>query len=262
MSKEESSEDIVDIINDALQGETKQERVKESGDAQSDSKENKKGSEEVPNFQIRIDKMRNQRDKERENNLELQKKIAQLEGKLSVLNQEEDNDVDPTEYMDDAQKFLYNENKELKNQLSEISKKLNNIDINENKKNLKDQENRFFENNPELKENREKVVNELLDYLEERPKIKSMLRDGELTVNEVYGIYKSNNPNSTKTSQVNDPKKVFSGHSDSVPLSKTDVDDRYVQSLNILRGNKSGDKEQAVADVQNVLIDDIISQIQ
>lgn len=221
---------------------------------------------EVPNAQIRLDKMRQQRDEERSQRAELEKRLAQMEGKLSVLDKKDDSDnADPFDYMDETQQFLYKQNQELKDTVEKLANSVQGMKEEGSRAKLTEQENQFFENNPELKDNRDKFVNDMLDYLDDKPGIKKMLRDGELKLSEVYGMYTANNPKSVKQSQVSDPDKVFSGSSNAVSAGKTselDQDVAYKKALQILHTKDSTNKKQATDFIGDKITQDIISQLE
>lgn len=234
------------------------------GEAQPPEQYQEHGQETVPNEAIRLDKMRKQRDEARDQQNQLANQMAELKGKLSVL---EKGDVtesapDATEYMDETQKFLFNENKSLKETLGKLTDVVSNIQNEGSKRKLQEQENRFFESNPSLKTNREQFVGDMLDYLETKPSIKSSLKKGEINLSEVYGMYSASKPQSTKTTQVGNPDKIFSGHSESVPSGRPQSSDAAVahrKAVNILNDRHSTNKGDAAEFLKKEITNNIIS---
>jgi hypothetical protein len=248
------------MFGDPTQGEPNVE-----GEAQP-SDQVQEQTEEMPNASIRLDKMRKQRDEERTARSDLEKRLAQMEGKLSVLDKSNDveSEADPTDYMDDTQKFLYNENKSLKETIGKLTNVVEGIQTDGSKQRLQEQEDRFFDNNPNLKANKDQFVDDMLDYLKAKPNIKKMLKNGEVNLSEVYGMYNASNPQSTKTARVSDPDKIFSGHSEGVPSGKPQAADVAVQhrkAMQILHDRDSTNKGQAVDFLRQEITNNIISQL-
>jgi len=256
-----------EVVFDQLFGDEQPREQKQFDEAQSSHQE---VPEDIPNASIRLDKMRQQRDDERQQRHEIEKRMAQMEGKMSVLDKGNDGEeaVDPTEYMDDTQKFLFNENKGLKDNISKLTNVVQGIQTEGSKKKLEAQENVFFENNPHLnvtKEKRAEFVDDMLIYLKDKPSIKSSLKSGEIKLSEVYGMYTASKPKSVKTSQVSNPDIVFSGHSDSVPVDKTQDGEFQVarrKALSILHDKDSTNKKNAADFLKNEITQDIVSQLE
>lgn len=257
LTKNMGAEILSAMFGDKFQGE-----LKSKGEAQPLGKK----QEDIPNASIRLDKMKNQRDEERKLRSELEKRLAQMEGKLSVLEKPKgaEDEVDPTEYMDDTQRLLYNENQKLKDTISKLTEVVNGIQTEGTKKKLEEQENRFFDNNPKLKENRDQFVKDMLDYLENKPAIKKMLKSGDITLSEVYGMYEGSKPKSTKTTEISDPNLVFSGSSSSVPAGKTeeiDINQARSKASRILNDKESVNKKAAIDFYLKDIVGNITSQL-
>lgn len=234
---------------------------KQSGDAQpTDQVQN----ESIPNEAIRFEKMREQRDAERQARADLEKRLAQAEGKLSVLEPGDSNEdtPEPTEYMSDTEKFLYNESQKLKEMMEKVTGVVDGIQTEGTKTKLQIQEEQFFENNPELKERRQEFINEMLGYLDGKPRVKEMLKAGELSIQEIYGMHKAANPKSTKVSQVSNPEKLFSGHTGSVPVGRApdaEAAQAKRRASEILHDPNSTNKREAVEFLQKGIVNEIIS---
>lgn len=224
-------------------------------------------TEDIPNASIRLDKMKAQRDVERNKAIELERQLSEMRGKLSVLEKSDNAEVsenDPTEYMDDIQKALFNENKALKDTMSKMAKAVEKLQVESTTKNLQEQEDRFLDNNPDLKKNKDEFVDNMLGYLENKPAIKNMFRDGQITLQEIYGMYSSTMPKSKKTSKVSNPDKVFSGASDTGSVNKSDdFENQRIrkQAEKILGNPNSTNKGEAVRFLQKDITDSIISEL-
>jgi len=250
------------VFNQLFEGEPAGEPKPDSAAQLSDDEQ----LEDIPNASIRLDKLKKQRDEERSRAQDLERRLAQMEGKLSVLDKgdSQDDEVDPTEYMDDTQKFLFNENQQLKDNISKLTDAVQGMQNEGSKKKLEDQESRFFENNPELNKNRDEFVEDMLSYLKDKPSIKSMLKAGEVSLAEVHGMYSASKPKSVKNSQVSNPDKVFSGHSGSLPASKNSNSESQAvrrKAINILNNRDSTNKKEATDFLQKEITEDIISQL-
>ena len=222
-------------------------------------------NEDIPNASIRLDKMRKQRDEERTRARELERKIAEMEGKLSVLDKNENTEqqVDPTQMMDDTEKYLYEKVQGMEGVISKLAKLTEDLSVDKERGRIKEQEERFFESNPELKERREQYVEEVLDYLEDKPALKDMLRKGQVSLGEINGMYQATKSRSKPKKEVANPA-VFSGHSQSVPKGNdTDTSGgvEYRKAVNILRDKNSRNKAQAVDFLGKQVTQDILQQI-
>ena len=260
--KEKNSETIEDIITNTLFGDKKdQEEFKPQSDAQ-----HAEVPGDMPNSKIRLDKMRDQRDNARKNNNDLANRLSELKGKLSVhedKDKSDDNDTDPTEYMDDSTKVIYEQNKNIKSEIAELMSTVSKMKQGESVKNLEEQENRFFDNKPELKDKRQEVVDDLLNYLKEKPKMKEMLLDKQLTINQVYASLSASRPSSLKQSEVSNPGAVFSGQSNSAPsaLEVSQKESNHRKALSILKDKTSVNKREATEFLQSGIVDDIIGAL-
>jgi hypothetical protein len=151
---------------------------------------------------------------------------------------------------------------QLKNTINKLTEVVQGIQEKGSKTKLQKQEESFFESNPDLKQNKEEFIEDLLGYLNEKPTVKKMLKNGEMNLFEVYGMYKAGNPKSSKTTQVSNPDRLFSGHSKSVPVSRTQDSNSELASkkaLQILRDRDSTNKGQAAKHIQNQIVGDILS---
>lgn len=259
---EEFIRSVIDVESNE-QAEGSGEPVNDLGDAQSSQPE----QEEIPNASIRLEKMRKQRDEERAQRSELERQIAEMKGKLSVLDKSgdgESQEADPTEYMDETQQYLYQQNQELKNTIGQLSEAVNSMKVKESKERLAKQETQFLDQHPELKENKDQFVDDMMGYLDGKPEIARMLSGGNLSLNEVYAMYSAGNPKSTKKAEVSNPDAVFSGSSDSVRARQTDKADI---ELGIKKANKvltdpnSTNKAEATEYLLDNVVDTIYSQL-
>lgn len=260
------TQEMGDMVLSSMFGEEEQGDVQVEQKPSSEAQLGEQEQEDIPNASIRLEKMRSQRDEERQQRLDLEKRLAQMEGKLSVLDKGESTDdvVDPTEYMDDTQRLLFNENQQLKETVKKLTDAVQNIQTEGSKKKLEEQENRFFENNPNLGKNREQFVEDMLEYLENKPAVKSMLKNGEVSLGEVYGMYSASKPKSTKTSEVSNPDRVFSGSSEPVQAGKSNSAELELarkKAMSILSSKDSTNKKQAVDFLQKDITDSILSQL-
>jgi hypothetical protein len=265
VTKEMGDAVYADLFGEENQQPTVQDEPKPQDDAQSVEPEASQESElieDIPNASIRLEKLKKQRDEERQQRADLEKELAEMRGKLSVL-ENKGNDADesdPTEYMDETQKFLFNQNKQLKEDMAKLVEVVQKREEEVSSNRLKEEENRFFENNPDLKKNKDEFVEDILGYLGDKPSIKKMLVDGKVSLGEVYGMYSASKPKSVKKTQVSNPDKVFSGHSSSVPANKSqeaETDANLKKAISILHDRESRNKAAAV----NVLQKDIEKHI-
>lgn len=261
------TQEMGDAVLSSMFGEEQTSQLQGESKIVGETQPTTQEQEDIPNASIRLEKMRRQRDEDRQKVSELERKLAEMTGKLSVLEKSDDSEdsgVDPTEYMDDTQRFLYNENQQLKETISKLTHVVQGIQTDSSKKKLEDQENRFFDNNPQLKENREQFVEDMLGYLKDKPSIKEMLKNGEVSLSEVYGMYSASRPQSTKTSQVSNPDRVFSGSSEPAPVGKAqsaEFEAARKKARQILHDPDSTNKKQAVEFLQKDITNDIISQL-
>lgn len=221
--------------------------------------------EDVPNFQIRLDKMRDQRDNSKKE-LDLMKQhFSEMKGKVSVLEKKDDDEiVNPTEYMDDTQKYLYGQNQQMQKTIESLVGVVKGMKTGESERDLQDQENRFFDNKPELKEGRQKIVDSVLDYLSDKPEIKEMMRNKKLNLTQVYAMYSSDNPKSVKKTSVSNPDTIFSGHSQSIPAGKAESAESDLvrkKAIQILNDPNSTNKKQATQALNEQISQSIISEL-
>jgi len=226
--------------------------------------------DDIPNASIRLEKMKKQRDDATQEMQALKEQFAELKGQISAFkdlnnnNGDIDTEVDPTEYMDDVQKLNYTETQNLKEQVKQLTDVIQGIQTDKTKDKIQKQEDNFFDSKPELKAKKDEVVGELLDYLKDKPSIKAMIKEGSVTLNEVYGMYSASKPQSTKTSQVSNPDKFFSGHSEPVQSNRDQVSENDVnrkKALRILRNKESMNKSDAVNYLKDTITSDLISQL-
>ena len=226
--------------------------------------------DDIPNASIRLEKMKKQRDDATKEMQTLKEQFAELKGQISAFkdfnnnNGDIDPEVDPTEYMDDVQKLNYTENQKIKEQVKQLTDVIQGIQTDKTKDKIQKQEDNFFDSKPELKAKKDEVVGELLDYLQDKPSIKAMIKDGSVTLNEVYGMYSASKPQSTKRSQVSNPDKIFSGHSEPVQANRDQVSENDVnrkKALSILRNKESMNKSDAVNYLKDTITSDLISQL-
>ena len=217
---------------------------------------------ELPNASIRLDKMRDQRDEARHKISELEKQLAEKDGKLSVLEQNDVED-DPTEYMTDNEKLMFEHSRELDEKINKIVDVVNSMQTENSRKKLDDQEANFFNNNPQLKQQKEVVVKELLDYVNTKPYLKEGLRSGQINIDEAYGAYQASNPSPKIQTQVKNPEQVFSGGSQALPTSPDLLDMNVVRNkaTAILRDKHSTNKAQAVDVLHKDITQNIISML-
>jgi len=269
-----TQEDVLNQMGDAIMADLFGEQVQANPEVvpdnvqqpQEQEAQSENVVEDIPNASIRLDKMKAQRDEERQRVLELEKKLARMEGQMEATKPQEttESDVDPTEYMSDVEKELYLKNKALQEQVDLLAKGFSSIEQQKKEESLTKQENQFFENNPELKERREDVVNEVLDYLKDKPEIKTLLRDSKLNISEIYGMVMASKPQSTKVVQKNDPSKVFSNHDSSVASGAADQLDsnhEMKKAIGILRDRESTNKAQAANFMLDAITKDISSSL-
>jgi len=236
LSAQSDSEEVVEQkVSDEAQSENNTEEEKEDSD--------------IPNASIRLDKMRKQRDDDRDKVSALENQLSELKGMLNVMNnkEEESVDEDPTQYMDETQKSLYEKHEILTKKYAELEKSVGKIETDKVQESLLKEENLFFDNNPNLKAKQQELVDGMYVYLKAKPDIAQLLADRKLTVNEIYGMYEASRPKSSTKTQVKSPDKVFSGHSGSVPSEKTvDMANNRKKALSILNDPNSTNKADAV----------------
>ena len=227
--------------------------------------ETKEQTEDIPNAQVRLDKMRSQRDSERAKTTELERKLAEAEGKISVLDRDktDDDQVDPTEYMSDTEKAMFERNQLLEKQIEKLANAVQGIQTDNTKRHLDDQEAQFFDRHPELKDNQKEVAEEMVEYLKDQPKFVEMLKAGTMNLDQAYALYKVSNPQSTTKSQVANPDAVFTGSTESAaPAQESvlDMQSAMKKARNVLHDPNSTNKAQASDVLLQGITQDIISQ--
>lgn len=264
--KTKSAEQILDsLVEEQTLGDTKSEEKDVAQETVEQNQSTESSTDDIPNAQIRLDKMKNQRDKAQQEKAELEKKLANFEGKLSVL-EKRDPDVeefDPTEHMDETQAFLYNQNKELKEKLETLNQNMTEFKNNKLQETQIQEEKRFFEMNPELQGKKEELISDLKDYLSNKPQVSESLVNNEITIGEVYGMYTASKPRANKKSVVKNPDKVFSGHSNSIPSNKVDSSSKenIAKANRILADKHSTNKASAVDFLGNQMAEEILSSL-
>lgn len=273
-SPKEEFDQNLDSFSDFLSEEISKEKgqvqeQKPSGEAQPDAQQTGESDDlefgDMPNGQVRYEKMKKQRDQEKIDNLDLKTRLANAEGKLSVLdkgdspNQEEQSD--PTELMSDTEKYLYQQNQKLQDQLKQLGESVTGINKDRALNSANRREEIFFKNNPDLK--REQVVDQVKEFLNERPHFKQMLFKREMELGEVLAVMNSGKQsNPTPNSQ--DLTKVFgSGRPKAVAPGKKSFDkqDDFGKADDILNNPYSTNKGEATQVINDSLTDFVISQL-
>lgn len=236
------------------------------GDDQNDN-EPKPPPEDPPkvdkdNLQLRLDKMRKQRDESRVKSSELEKKVAELSGKLDILTSNQQQE-EPPEFLTDADRLAYESAQEQNSKINELIDIVNELKGENSKNNLQRQEDAFFERNPELVENRQEVVEDVLEYLNSKPALKAGLRDGSMSLNEIYGAMSSSMPSPKTKVEVKDANSTFTGSSESFGKTVNDVsqDNLLKKAFNVLSDRESTNKAVAAKAINSALVDDIIKQL-
>lgn len=225
---------------------------------------------EPENAQIRLDKFKSQRDEARQELLQTKEALAKLQGTVEAMQNmtktevKSVEEVDPTEYMDEADRLNYQKIQGLESTVQKLTEVIQNLQTGETARKLDAQEENFFKERPELQAKREEITDNLLDYLKDKPFFKDALKSGAMNLGEVYGAYQAANPQSTKRAQVSNPNNVFSGSSQPAPASQPkalDANQDYKKALNILHNPDSMNKRQAVKFLESQITNDIISQL-
>tara|TARA_R110000787_G_scaffold272740_1_gene380256 strand:+ start:5128 stop:5946 length:819 start_codon:yes stop_codon:yes gene_type:complete len=244
--------DITSLIAEGLFGELgaqseskEQTELKVPDEAQS---ENTEEDADLPNAGIRLEKMKAQRDSDRAELSELKLQMAEFKGMISATKKEDIAEEDPTEYMDETQKALYNQHIALEKKYNELQESVGQFKIDKVRDTISKDENSFFDNNPDLQPTRQELVADMLTYLNDKPEITQLFRDQKVTMKEVHGMYQASKPKSTTKSEVKNPDKLFSGHSKSVPSEKivNEISNNR-KILSILNDKNSTNKADAVA---------------
>lgn len=166
------------------------------------------------NAEIRLKKFKNQRNEARNKVIELERQLAEMKGKVSVLEKPikevDQKEEDPTEYMTENEKFLFNENKKLKEELSEFTKFVSESKKEKKVNQLSEREKIFFKNNPELENNLDIVSEKIESYLKGKPFLVERVINNELSFDELWALISVNDKNDKVVRKVQDPDKVFS----------------------------------------------------
>jgi hypothetical protein len=224
-------------------------------------------SEDPPNAQIRIDKMREQRDEARTNENAMRERIAKLEGITETMQKTQEQSAepepDPTEYMSDTELILHNQQKTILDNMAKLSAAVTGINTTQKEDQISKEEDNFFKSNPELKDEKKEVTDSILDYLKDKPEIKKMLLSKQISLNEIYGMVTAKNPPSQVRTEVVKPAG-FSGQTGSGSPASVDVEDsqKGVKSaLNVLRNPDSFNKKDATEFLLGNIADDILKSM-
>ncbi len=264
---EVATKEMTDNMFDSLFGaEGDSREAKSQGEPQPETQEPKaKEESSEPNVDIRLKKFKEQRDQERAENQRLKEELARLKGREEVLTKKDDADeVDPTEYMSDTEKALYERNQELTNTVKQLADVVNGIKKNESQQKIQNDEDSFFESHPELKEKREQVTEELLEFLQEKPELKKLVVNRSVNINQVYAMMEAGKPKELKKRPTNEPA-AFSGSTKTAPSGSdvaSDLDTQLKKASEILSNPESTNKREAAEFLGNTITEDIISQLE
>lgn len=267
------TQDMGEYFNNVMFGEGNPLQEKAPEQTQPEAEPQGQTSDEVepqteePNREIRLDKLKGQRDEARDQLIKEREARARLEGELAALKQQKETEadtdtVDETEYMTDGERLAYNKARELESVVSKLTDVIETMQKDKNKESLQKQEDAFFELNPDLSKQKDEVVGNLVKYLEDKPELKKMITTKRLSLQELYGMYKASKPESTVKKEVSDPNKVFSGKTSSAPpAGDKDVKVLLDKAASILGNPDSENKADAVKVLQDSIVADITSQL-
>tara|TARA_R100000306_G_scaffold61395_2_gene63799 strand:- start:489 stop:1268 length:780 start_codon:yes stop_codon:yes gene_type:complete len=241
---DETIESVVAHMQRGLSNEPQPSEGRNEGPAQGDSTDGLDFGD-MPNGQIRYDKAKKQLQQERTERLELEKQVARLEGKMEATQPGKEKE-DPTEYMSDSEKFLYQQNLAMKDAMEKILPVINNLSKSNTMTGLEKSENIFFEDNPQLKARKPEVIQEVAEFLTENPQFKSMLSAKQISFDQLWGAVQATNK-STKRVTTDDPGNYFSGNR-SKPSSRSVVaqEDNLAAAMKTITDPKADNKAEAM----------------
>lgn len=217
----------------------------------SDSQEDKSlDFGDMPNGQIRYEKLKKQGTEQNEKILELEKKLARAKGREEVLVGKEDADEDPKQYMTDDEIEQYDKDQKVEKLELEIA----NMKLEKQKEMLKSRDAIFFKqhpglNNPEFKEG-------MMAFIKGKEGTAKDLLAGTTSLEEVYGMM---NPVKSREAKTQDSDKVFGSSSTESPPARTGEkrESNVEQAKKVLHDPNSTNK----ADASEALLNDIVSGI-
>lgn len=221
---------------------------------------------EPENAEIRLEKMRKQRDEARATLATLTsefgnlgERLARLEGKTDVLtSQTPDEEATLLEEMSDTERMLYKQNKQLQQTMALMGQKFEGLEVGSKRERILSDEAKFFEKNASI--DREDVKDTLKEYFADRPDLAKVFQSGELSLEDAYVL-------ATKTKPVasGDPTSIFGDGKPEGAVPGPGVENAQPsEAWNIinkeLRSPTSEKKRVAIDAGLSLLTDEIITQ--
>ncbi|CAB4177910.1 hypothetical protein UFOVP1009_13 [uncultured Caudovirales phage] len=271
---------ISDILGDmvAQMGGTPRQNSVKFNDVNEDHDDQDEDSdqEDVPsgkkpeNYGIRMSKMKNQRDSERSARQKAEAELSLLKSKFSenenskILTDEEE----LLSTFTDNEKIIYQKAKEALVKLENVTGTVGKISQEKVSDSLSKRAEIFFEDNPSISKNREEVESDMVNYLSNKPEMRTLLIGGEMSMSAVYGAMMGDKVKSTsKNSASPNSGRVFgdkrsSGFGGGLGEDNDSGSEIFNKSISILRDKNSRNKSDAVkAGIEKFLAPQLLGHI-
>jgi len=251
---------------------SKEEPIKNSKEDDEDDNDEDLDFKDMPNGKIRYSKVKSKNDELSKKLQELEKELETMKASKQEQSHEDDNDDEPY-FASETERLLYEEQEKLKTKLESVTNKLKEAETKEVETDNLKREETFVNNHSEFgdtstKEGLDKALENakdfFVDFFDNNKDLQTMiplLKNGSLTLEQVYAMAKENNEQSVKK-DVQDSSKVFSKKNVKVSSkrvkSKEDID---VDSAYKILSGKSDDKSGAVDVVVDSFVDDFVSML-